>query len=57
MHKTKNREKVPKLEVIEVVLVQLNLVYNQYQQKSLRYYTLLHPINIMVICYILNQAI
>ena len=30
--KTKNREKA--LVVVEVVLVQFNLVYNQYQQKS-----------------------
>ena len=32
--KTKNGEKVPSLEVVEVVLVQCNLVDNQYQQKS-----------------------
>ena len=32
--KTKNGEKVPTLEVAEVVLVQYNLVDNQYQQKS-----------------------
>ena len=32
--KTKNGEKVPSLEVAEVVLVQRNLVNNQYQQKS-----------------------
>ena len=32
--KAKNREKVPSLEVVEVVLVQCNLVDNQYQQKS-----------------------
>ena len=32
--KTKNGEKVPSLEVVEVVLVQSNLVDNQYQQKS-----------------------
>ena len=30
--KTKNEENVP--EVVEVVLVQCNLLYNQYQQKS-----------------------
>ena len=30
--KTKNGEKVPGLEVVEVVLVQCNLVDNQYQQ-------------------------
>ena len=32
--KTKYRENVPSLEVVEVVLVQCNLVDNQYQQKS-----------------------
>ena len=32
--KTKNSENVPSLEVVEVVLVQCNLVDNQYQQKS-----------------------
>ena len=32
--KTKNREKVPSLDVVEVVLVQRNLVDNKYQQKS-----------------------
>ena len=32
--KTKNGEKVPSPEVAEVVLVQCNLVDNQYQQKS-----------------------
>ena len=34
MDKTKNGENVPSLEVFEVVLVQCNLVDNQYQQKS-----------------------
>ena len=34
IEKTKNGEKVPSLEVVEVVLVQCNLVDNQYQQKS-----------------------
>ena len=33
--KTKNGENVPSLEV---VLVQCNLVYNQYQQKSVVFY-------------------
>ena len=37
--KTKNRENVPNLEVAEVVLVQCNLVDNQYQQKSDVLYT------------------
>ena len=32
--KTKNVENVPSLEVAKVVLVQCNLVENQYQQKS-----------------------
>ena len=32
--KIKNGEKVPSLEVVEVVLVQCNLVDNLYQQKS-----------------------
>ena len=32
MDKTKNDENVPSLEVVEVVLVQCNLVDNQYQQ-------------------------
>ena len=37
--KTKDGEKVPSLEVAEVVLVQCNLVDNQYQQKSEILYT------------------
>ena len=37
--KTKNGEKVLSLEVVEVVLVQCNLVDNQYQQKSAVLYT------------------
>ena len=32
--KTKNRENVPTLQVVKVVLVQCNLVDNQNQQKS-----------------------
>ena len=32
--KTKNGEKVPSREVVQVVLFQCNLVDNQYQQKS-----------------------
>ena len=36
---TKNWEKVPSLEVVEVVLVQCNLVNNQFQQKSEVLYT------------------
>ena len=37
--KTKNREKVPNFEVVEVVLVKCNLVDNQYQEKSEILYT------------------
>ena len=37
--KTKNGEKIPSLEVIEVFLVQCNLEDNQYQQKSEVLYT------------------
>ena len=33
-HETKIGEDVPSLEVVEVVLVQCNLVDNQYKQKS-----------------------
>ena len=38
-YKTKNGEKVPSLELVEVILVQCNLVDNQYQQKSEELYT------------------
>ena len=37
--KTKQQKKVPSLEEVEVVLVQCNLVDNQYQQKSEVLYT------------------
>ena len=37
--KTKNGENVPSLEITEIVLVQCNLVDNQYQQKSEVLYT------------------
>ena len=46
--KTKNGENVPSLEVVEVD--------NQYQ-KSLKYYTLLPQINLLVIYQMLNQLI
>ena len=36
---TKNGENLPSLEVVEVVLVQCNLVDNQYQQNSEVLYT------------------
>ena len=35
--KTKNKEKVPSLEVVEVVLVRCNLVDKQYQKKVSSY--------------------
>ena len=35
--KMKSGEKVPSLEVVEVVLVQCNFIDNQYQQKSVKY--------------------
>ena len=44
--KTKSKDNVPSLEVVEVILVQRNLVDNQYQQK---YYTLLRLINLKLI--------
>ena len=37
--KTKNGENVSSLVVVEVVLVQFNLVDNQYQQQSEVFYT------------------
>ena len=37
--KTNNGVKVPSLEGVEVVLVQSNLIHNQYQQKSEVLYT------------------
>ena len=37
--KTKNWEKVPTHEVVEIVWVECNLVDNQYQQKSGVLYT------------------
>ena len=46
--KMKNRKKVPSLEVVEVVLVKCNLKDNN--NKSLKYYTLLRPINLTLIC-------
>ena len=39
IHKTKNGEKVPSLEVVEIVLVQCNVADNQYQQKCEVLYT------------------
>ena len=32
--KTKNEEKTPSLEVVQIILVQCSLADNQYQQKS-----------------------
>ena len=45
--KTKNGEKVPSPEVVEVFLVRCNLVDSQYQQKS-EVYTLLCKMNLML---------
>ena len=39
IYKTKNGENIPSREVVEVVLVECNLVDNQYQQKSEVLYT------------------
>ena len=39
LNKPENGEKVPSLEVVEVVLVHCNLVDNQYQQKFEVLYT------------------
>ena len=44
--KTENGEKVPSLEVFEMVLVKCNLVDNN----CLKYYTLLCSINLMLFC-------
>ena len=51
-NKGKNK---PSLEVVEVVLIQWNLVDNQYQQKSWEF-ILLRLINLMLIFPMLNQA-
>ena len=48
--KTKMGEKVPILEVVEAVLVQHNLVDNQYQQKSEVLCTFMH----FTLCTLLN---
>ena len=39
IEKVENGENVPTVEVVEVVLVQCNLVDNQYQEKSEVLYT------------------
>ena len=46
--KTKNGEKVPSLEVVEVALVQCNLVDNQHQQKP-EVFKILRKINLLLI--------
>ena len=51
---TKGKNK-PSLEVVEVVLIQWNLVDNQYQQKSWEF-ILLRLTNLMLIFPMLNQA-
>ena len=47
--KTTNRENVPSIQMFEIVLVQCNLVDNQYQQKSEVLHTF-RLINIMLTC-------
>ena len=47
--KTKSGENVPSLGVVEVVLTQCNLVYNQ-NQENLKYYTPLGLTNLIFIC-------
>ena len=54
--KTKNGGNVPRLEVVEVVLIQCNLLEININE-SLSYYTLICPINIMLMCLMLNQTI
>ena len=46
---TKNGENVQSLEVVEVVLVQCKFEIVNIN-KILKYYTLLRPINLMLIC-------
>ena len=46
-------DKVCKFEVVEVVLVQCNLVDNQYRL-SLRYYILLRPENLCYLMFLEN---
>ena len=42
--KDKNSENVPKLEIVEVLLVHWNLVKNDYQHTYQKYYLLLFQI-------------
>ena len=53
INKAKNGKNVSGLEVVEVVLVQCN----QYQQESEVLHTFLSSVNLMLICYMLNQAV
>ena len=48
--KTENRENVPSLEAVEIVLAQYSLEYNEYQQKSEVIYSFICQINVMIIC-------
>ena len=63
--KTKNVENVLSLEVVEVILVQCNLVDNQYQQKSEVLYTFMpnkyysymlnvEPSSLVCVCFFFN---
>ena len=49
----KNGKNVSNLEVVELVLVQCN----QYQPESEVLHTFLSSVNLMLICYMLNQAV
>ena len=48
LENAKDVENIPNLKIVGVVLVQCNLVDNQYQQKS--EVSTLCPINLMLIC-------
>ena len=46
--KTKSKENVKILKAIEVVLIECNLVGNQYQE--IHFYPILLQVNVMLIC-------
>ena len=50
--KTKNGENVPNLELVDIVLVEYNLVDNEYQQKYEVFYTFIPNKSY---CYLLNM--
>ena len=53
INKAKNGKNVSSLEVVELVLVQCS----QYQPESEVLHTFLSSVNLMLICYMLNQAV